>query len=109
VLVIDADDQGQVDLRLLLAGLARDRGVASVLIEGGGGVITSALRDQVVERLVVCVAARLIGRGVSAVGDLGVTRLSEAPGFRDARFSLLEDDVIFEGRLDTRQSCGPRA
>ena len=76
-----------------------ERGLDSVLIEGGGGVITSALRQRVVDRLVVCIAARLIGAGVPAVGDLGVTRLQEAPGFVHARFRLLEDDVIFEGQL----------
>lgn len=99
VLVVEPDDRGQVDLRRLLACLGQDRGIDSVLIEGGGSVITSALREGLVERLVVCIAARLIGSGVAAVGDLGVTRLSESPGFREAQFSLLEGDVIFEGRL----------
>src|ERR687885_714403 len=98
VLVVDADERGHVDLRRLLACLA-ERGDDSVLIEGGGSVITSALREGLVDRLVVCIAARLIGTGVPAVGDLGVTRLQEAPGFSDARFRLLEDDVIFEGHL----------
>jgi riboflavin-specific deaminase-like protein len=102
VLVVDRDEQGQVDLRRLLMCLATDHGLESVLIEGGGGVITSALRQGIVDRLVVCIAARLIGSGVAAVGDLGVTRLQEAPGFSDARFRLLEDDVIFEGQLAGR-------
>ena len=99
VLVVDPDERGQVDLRRLLACLGNERGLDSVLIEGGGGVITSALRQGVVDRLVVCIAARLIGAGVPAVGDLGVTRLQEAPGFSHARFRLLGDDVIFEGQL----------
>jgi riboflavin-specific deaminase-like protein len=102
VLVVDPDEHGQVDLRRLLVCLAAEHGLDSVLIEGGGGVITSALRQGVVDRLVVCIAARLIGSGVAAVGDLGVTRLREAPGFSDARFRLLEDDVIFEGQLAGR-------
>jgi riboflavin-specific deaminase-like protein len=102
VLVVDPDEHGQVDLRRLLMCLAADHGLQSVLIEGGGGVITSALRQGVVDRLVVCIAARLIGSGVAAVGDLGVTRLREAPGFSGARFRLLEDDVIFEGQLAGR-------
>jgi riboflavin-specific deaminase-like protein len=102
VLVVEADGHGQVDLRRLLACLAAEYGLDSVLIEGGGGVITSALRQGVVERLVVCIAARLIGAGVAAVGDLGVTRLQDAPGFSQARFTLLEEDVIFEGQLAVR-------
>src|SRR5919199_2441851 len=97
VLVVEPDERGQVDLRRVLGCLA-ERGDDSVLIEGGGGVITSALREGLVDRLVVCIAARLIGAGVPAVGDLGVTRLREAPGFSEARFRLLEEDVIFEGQ-----------
>jgi riboflavin-specific deaminase-like protein len=99
VLVVEPDDRGQVDLRRLLTCLASERGLDSVLIEGGGGVITSALRQGLVDRLVVCIAARLIGHGVTAVGDLGVMRLRDAPGFAQARFRLLEEDVIFEGQL----------
>src|ERR687884_68422 len=93
-------------LRRLLACLAAEHGVDSVLIEGGGGVITSALRQGVVDRLVVCIAARLIGSGVAAVGDLGVTRLQEAPSFRTARFTPLEKDVIFDGELAPRDGSG---
>jgi riboflavin-specific deaminase-like protein len=99
VLVVDPDAHGHVDLRRLLLCLAAEHGLDSVLIEGGGGVITSALRQGLVQRLVVCIAARLIGAGVAAVGDLGVTRLQDAPGFANASFRLLEEDVIFEGQL----------
>jgi riboflavin-specific deaminase-like protein len=99
VLVVSPDEHGQVDLRRLLACLVAEHGLDSVLIEGGSRVITSALRHGVVDRLVVCIAARLIGAGVPAVGDLGVTRLQDAPGFSQARFRLLENDVIFEGQL----------
>ena len=105
VLVVDADAAGQVDLRHLLNTLD-ERGLASVLIEGGGGVITSALRARLVDRLVVCIAARVIGAGVAAIGDLGVRRLTEAPGFASARFTPLGGDVIFEGELERTNGVG---
>jgi 5-amino-6-(5-phosphoribosylamino)uracil reductase/diaminohydroxyphosphoribosylaminopyrimidine deaminase/5-amino-6-(5-phosphoribosylamino)uracil reductase len=100
VLVTEPDACGRVHLPRLLASLA-ERGLESILIEGGGSVITSALRQRLVDRLVICIAARLIGAGVAAVGDLGVQQLSDSPGFTSARFTPLDGDVIFEGQLAT--------
>jgi riboflavin-specific deaminase-like protein len=85
----------RVDLRTALDQLGCD----SVLIEGGGAVITSALRERLVQRMVVCIAACVIGHGTDAVGDLGVERLSEALSFTSARFAVLDHDVIFDGAL----------
>ncbi len=53
-------------------------GFRSLMIEGGSHVITSFLRARVVGRLVVVVAPKIIGEGISAVGDLGVRDLAES-------------------------------
>jgi riboflavin-specific deaminase-like protein len=95
VLQLPADERGLVDLRCLLERLAAE----SVLIEGGGTLITSALRERLVQRLVVCIAPLLIGSGTEAVGDLHVHHLREALGFASGHFSVLDDDVIFDGTL----------
>ncbi len=98
VLVVPDDGEGRVDMRVALNRL-RALGVRSVLIEGGSAVITSALRLGLADRLVVCIAPKLVGTGIDAVGDLGILRLTEATGFDGARFHQLGDDVIFEGRI----------
>jgi len=95
VLNVQADPAGRVDLRCLLQGQRFE----SVLIEGGGAIITSALRQQLVNRLVVCIAPRIIGSGIDTVGDLGVARLSQALSFSRQQFTILDDDVIFDGRF----------
>jgi len=91
-----AADDGTVDLRDLFKRL-RARGVRSLLIEGGRAIITSALRDGVVDRLTVCIAPKVIGEGIEAVGDLGVDYLSEAMTFRRSRFIACGEDVVFYG------------
>ena len=53
--------------------LLRALGVDSLLVEGGGRVITSMLRAGAVDRLVVSLSPTIIGAGVEAVGPLGVT------------------------------------
>lgn len=87
-----------IDISQLLEELGR-RGVASVLVEGGKGVITSLLEARAVDRLVVVIAPKIIGQGTEAIGDLGITRLSEAITFSSVKIRRLGSDVIFDGRL----------
>src|SRR5207249_9946712 len=74
VLRVKADADGRVDLRDLLARL-RDDGIRSVLVEGGRGMITTVLREHLVDRLTVCIAPKVIGEGIAAVGDPGIDPL----------------------------------
>ena len=90
----DPDGVG-VDLEALLARLGA-RGVTQVLVEGGGCVITAFLRRRLADRIIVTVAPMILGRGVDAVGDLGIERLDQALRFTPARVFSLGDDVLIE-------------
>ena len=85
-----------VELRALFERL-HGEGIDSVLVEGGRGMITSVLRDGLVDRLMVCIAPKVLGAGIDAVGDLNIDRLRDAITFRSARFLPCGDDVIFDG------------
>ncbi len=91
-----ATAEGTVDLHDLLVRL-RAKGIRSLLIEGGRGVITTAFRERLVDRLTVCIAPKVIGEGIAAVGDLNIERLREAVTFARARFISCGEDVIFYG------------
>ncbi|MFL5757993.1 MAG: RibD family protein, partial [Chloroflexota bacterium] len=104
VLVLPSTDDGHVDLGALLDELG-SRGIASVLVEGGAGVITSMLRERRVRRLVVSIAPLVLGSGIEAVGDLDIMRLRDALAFRHASFSQLGADVIFDGQLEPRSEA----
>lgn len=84
-----------IDLPSLLDRLGA-RGVSSILVEGGSGVITSFLRAQLVDRLVITVAPMIMGAGIQAVGDLLVDRLEQAHRFRVTRVESLGDDLIVD-------------
>ena len=107
VLRAHADENGRVDLTDLLRRL-RGLGIGSLLIEGGRGIITSALDAELVDRLTVCIAPKVIGEGVSAVGDLHIDYLREALTFSRARFVTCGEDLIFYGEPqwgDMRESA----
>ena len=92
--------QGRVPLHLLFRELAR-RGVHSVLIEGGGEVLASALEARLVDRLVMCIAPMLIGGrdAPSSVGGQGVAHLRDAVRVADVTTKRLGPDLCIEGRV----------
>lgn len=102
ILQIAADDRGGVDLTELLRLLRREH-IGSVLVEGGHGMITSFVRQGLVDRLLVCIAPKVLGEGIDAIGDLGIDRLRDAVAFRSARFVPCGDDVIFDAEPERTQ------
>jgi diaminohydroxyphosphoribosylaminopyrimidine deaminase / 5-amino-6-(5-phosphoribosylamino)uracil reductase len=95
VLCLPADGGGRVDLVALLAAL-HERGIGSVLVEGGAGLITALLRD----RLAVCVAPKILGAGIEAVGDLGIRELTRSLIVTDTLVTPYGVDMILEGRVE---------
>jgi riboflavin-specific deaminase-like protein len=90
--------QSGIDVSQLLKELGR-RGIRSVLVEGGRAIITSLFAARAVDRLVAVIAPKIIGQGIEAIGDLGITRLDEAITFSSAKTRRLGPDLIFDARL----------
>lgn len=74
----------------------RRREMASLLVEGGAGVLTSLFRNRLVDRLVLVSAPVVIGSGRAAVGDLGVEQLSEAWRGRTVNVRQAGEDIVWE-------------
>ena len=86
----------------LAGGLARLRslGIRCLLVEGGSRVITSALREQLADRVVVAVAPILLGKGTDAVGDLGASLVRDGLRLLNRTVHQLEQDLVVAGDLD---------
>ncbi|MCU0493809.1 MAG: RibD family protein [Chloroflexaceae bacterium] len=98
VLVLPTDGAGRVSLPALLAALV-ERGIASVMVEGGAQLITALLRERLASRLVVCIAPRLMGAGREAVGELGVRDLAHMVELANVELLRFGADVVLDGRL----------
>ncbi len=96
VLVLPATNTAQVDLHALLDAL-RDRGIASSMVEGGARLITALLRQQLVNRIAVCVAPKILGAGLDAVGDLHIRALRNMITLRDVQIQQYGADFILTG------------
>ena len=98
VLVVQKGADGQVALRSLMKALAQ-RGIASILVEGGANVITSLLKEGLVNRIVVITAPLILGKGIEAIGDLGIIDLERAIRPSSYKVSRIGADVIFDLKL----------
>jgi 5-amino-6-(5-phosphoribosylamino)uracil reductase/diaminohydroxyphosphoribosylaminopyrimidine deaminase/5-amino-6-(5-phosphoribosylamino)uracil reductase len=99
ILRLTSEPGGGVDLGALLAGLD-DLGVESVMVEGGAALITSLLRGRLVDRLAICIAPKILGSGIEAVGDLGIRDLSESIALADVAFTPRGGDLLLDARVE---------
>jgi GTP cyclohydrolase II len=86
--------------------LLRSLGVASLLVEGGGRVITSLLQAGAVDRVVVSVSPTIIGTGVDAVGPLGVTRIAEGIRLVNRSVYLAGEDLLLGFDVQSGSATG---
>ena len=103
LLHLPATKDGRVSLPHLLTSL-HQRGIRSLMVEGGAGIITSFLAGQLVDRLVVTVAPLLVG-GLNAVGNLNGHGL---PQLKNPQTQWLGKDMILSGDVrwpDEKQSA----
>jgi diaminohydroxyphosphoribosylaminopyrimidine deaminase/5-amino-6-(5-phosphoribosylamino)uracil reductase len=70
-----------------------DRGVVSVLLEGGPTLAAAFMTAGLVDRVVGYVAPALLGAGMSAIGDLGVGTITDALRLRLCEVQRVGDDV----------------
>jgi diaminohydroxyphosphoribosylaminopyrimidine deaminase/5-amino-6-(5-phosphoribosylamino)uracil reductase len=97
VLILPAQN-GRVPLRALLTELGR-LSVTSLMIEGGGELNASALREGLVDRVVFYVAPRLLGghNAKNVIGGRSLRRLAEAVPVEELRVRRIGGDLLVEG------------
>ena len=99
VLMLPSDADNRVDLVALLGELVAS-GIGSVMVEGGATLITGFFRAGLVDRLAVCLAPKILGNGIEAIGDLGIRDLSRSLILADAAVEPYGVDLILSGRVE---------
>jgi len=94
---VAADSQNRIDLHSVLFRLA-ERGITSVLVEGGAQVITSFLKEGLVDLLVVTVTPTLLG-GYNALTSSLAARVENAPRLAGVIYEQMGDDLIVWGEV----------
>jgi riboflavin biosynthesis pyrimidine reductase len=63
-------------------------------------MITALLRARLADRLIVCVAPKILGAGIEAVGNLGIRELARTLRMADASVTPYGVDLILDGRIE---------
>jgi len=102
------DTHGLSNLHFLLDELS-NRGIAQLLVEGGPAVLTSFLRENLADEIVVYIAPKILG----AQGGMGITgpmaELSQTVGLHNVDAERFGDDIRLSGltekAMDETLSC----
>lgn len=92
IVTIKPAANGQIDLPALLKTLGQ-RGIRSIMVEGGAQIITSFLAAQLVNQLIITIAPIFVG-GLPAVGTTNGT----LPRLQQPDYTPLGDDLILWGK-----------
>ncbi|HTR00364.1 MAG TPA: RibD family protein [Candidatus Acidoferrum sp.] len=98
LLQVADNGSGQVALPSALQVL-RQRGIRSLMVEGGASVLTAFLQARLVDALVLTIAPHVLG-GYKAVGELGLANDNPLPRLAPLHSDQLGNDLIVWGALD---------
>ena len=102
--VLCPEAQDQVDLKYLMLALG-SMDIDSVLLEGGGTLAFSAIRDGVVDKVLFFVAPEFIGgkKAPTILEGDGIRRVSDAIHLNKISLKMLKEDIVIEGYLPCSQ------
>lgn len=89
-----------INLKEVLAYLGK-REISSVLVEGGGRLLTSMIEDKLADKLLLTISPRLIGgkRAPSLFQGEGVNFIKDSLCLRRSNYFQINEDIIMEGYL----------
>lgn len=101
--IVAAVKNGRIDLPALMGQLGRME-IGSLLIEGGGRVIGSALAAGIVDKLCLFYAPKLLGGddGIPMCRGMGPERMQDSIAVHDLEVFRFGDDVMLQGYLKPR-------
>jgi diaminohydroxyphosphoribosylaminopyrimidine deaminase/5-amino-6-(5-phosphoribosylamino)uracil reductase len=90
--------KGMVDLKDLLLRLGKLQ-FTSIMIEGGSKLNTSAIKERVVDKMIIFITPKVVGKGLEFVGDLGTKNIKKAIMLKYTTSRRLGADALVEGYL----------
>ena len=88
--------KGKIDLKWVLSYLG-DKQVSSLLIEGGGIMVGEALERNLVDKMMIYTAPKIMGEGLPSVRGLNSRSLNEMVHLKDMSFDKIGEDILIQG------------
>lgn len=89
---------GHADLTQAFRELGQ-RGITSVLVEGGQQLTTALLREGLVDKIRLFIAPKILGGGTRSVLSLGINKMRDICELKDVTWEKVGDDMLLTGYL----------
>lgn len=99
--IVVSEYMGRIDLKEAMKQIG-ERGIDSILLEGGGTVNASALSADSVNKMSIYIAPKIIGgaKAISPIMGQGVQVMSEVYRIKDMEINRIRDDIHIEAYID---------
>ncbi len=98
IIITAKSKEGLVDLKDLMKQLGKQE-ITSIMIEGGSQLNSSAIKQGLVNKVLIFTAPKLIGKGISAIGNLGIKKIGSAINLKNTITRKIGRDLLIEGYL----------
>tara|TARA_Y100000310_G_scaffold342765_1_gene447339 strand:+ start:1264 stop:2334 length:1071 start_codon:yes stop_codon:yes gene_type:complete len=90
--------KGLVSLKELMTELGKSE-ITSVMIEGGAELSGNAIKENMVDKILMFSAPKIIGNGLGPIKNLGIKKVNKAIKLKDTSTKNIGKDVLVTGYL----------
>ncbi|MEK6869510.1 MAG: bifunctional diaminohydroxyphosphoribosylaminopyrimidine deaminase/5-amino-6-(5-phosphoribosylamino)uracil reductase RibD [Nanoarchaeota archaeon] len=90
--------KGLVDLNELMKELGKSE-IALVMIEGGAELSGNAIKEGIVDKVLIFTAPKIIGNGLGPIKNLGIKKVDKAINLKNVSTRKIGKDLLVEGNL----------
>ncbi len=90
--------KGLVDLKELTKELGKSQ-IASIMIEGGAELSGSAIKEKIINKLLIFTAPKIIGNGLEPIKNLGIKKINKAIKLKNISTKKIGKDFLVEGYI----------
>lgn len=90
---------GKISIKKLLRKLGKME-ISSLLVEGGGTVAASFLKEKCVDKVCIFISPRILGGdGVNMIAGLGMKSIKESIDIKNMKFKKFGNEIMIEGYI----------
>lgn len=99
--IVAATKRRKVDLEDLMLKLG-EKGIDSILLEGGATLNNSALRGGIVDEVMAFIAPKIVcgSTAKTPVGGCGIKKMNDAITLHSIKIEQIDDDILICGKVD---------
>lgn len=100
IITVSSQDK-KVNLKELVKKLGEEK-IDSILIEGGGSLNFSALKEKIVDKIKMYIAPKILGgeNSKSSIAGMGFFKLDDAVVLNNISMSKIDNDLVVEGYIE---------